>query len=252
MKPCANLTLLFNELPFIQRFAAAKEAGFDAVEVLFPYDVPVQDVVRELTIHELDMALINCPPPNYTGGAPGWAAVPGSRFQNDFRRALRYAQALKVTHLHVMAGETEGDKDIAQHCFVENLRWAADQAPDQSITIEPLNPDDKPGYFLNDFNLARDVILAVDRPNVRLQYDTYHAQIIHGNAAQVWSDFKDIAVHVQVGQTPARGEPDKGEIDFPALFTMIRADGYTGFISGEYNPKVTTSAGLSWLEMLDG
>jgi len=248
MKPCANLTLLFNELPVMQRFGAAKEAGFDFVEILFPYDVPVQDVVRELTIHDLKMVLINCPPPNYTGGAPGWAAVPGSRFQSDFKRALRYAQALKATHLHIMAGEAEGAD--ARACFVENLRWAADQAPDQSLTIEPLNPDDKPGYFLNDFGLAMEIVAAVDRPNVRIQYDTYHAQKIHGDAAKVWDDVKTHSVHVQVGQTPKRGEPDKGQIDFPALFATMKSDGYAGWISGEYIPAKRTEDGLGWLDLL--
>lgn len=246
MKLCANLTLLFAERPFMDRFGAAKDAGFDYVEVLFPYDVPVQDVVRELTLHDLKMVLINCPPPNYTGGQPGWAAVPGSRFQSDFKRALRYAQALKVTHLHIMAGEAAGPE--AQAAFIENLRWAADQAPDQSLTIEPLNPDDKPGYFLNDFNLAMAVIAAVDRPNLGLQYDTYHAQKIHGDAARVWEDVKSRVTHVQVGQTPKRGEPDQGEIDFAALFAAMRRHGYDGWVSGEYIPKGRTEDGLSWLE----
>lgn len=233
----------------MERFAAAKEGGFDAVEVLFPYDVPVQDVVKELTFNDLEMVLINCPPPNYTGGEPGWAAVPGSRFQTDFKRTLRYAQTLKATHLHLMAGDATGQD--AQDCFVANLQWAADQAPEQSLTIEPLNPDDKPGYFLNDFDLALDVVKAVDRPNVRIQYDTYHAQKIHGDAAAVWEKVKDLSVHVQVGQTPARGEPSIGEIDFPALFASMKADGYDGWISGEYIPTKTTAAGLGWLTMLN-
>ena len=248
MKPCANLTLLFNEHPVMERFGAAKEAGFDYVEVLFPYDVPVQDVVRELTIHDLKMVLINCPPPNYTGGEPGWAAVPGSRFQSDFKRALRYAQALKVTHLHIMAGDAEGD--AARACFVDNLRWAADQAPDQSLTIEPLNPDDKPGYFLNDFGLALEVIAAVDRPNLRLQYDTYHAAKIHGDAAKVWDDVKDMVVHVQVGQAPVRTEPVGKGIDFKSLFATMKADGYNGWVSGEYHPAGRTEVGLAWLDTL--
>jgi len=249
MKPCANLTLLFNERPFMERFAAAKEAGFDYVEVPLPYDVPVQDIVRELTIHDLKMVLINCPPPNYTGGAPGWAAVPGSRFQSDFKRALRYAQAMKVTHLHLMAGEAEGEE--ARACFIENLRWAADQAPEHSLTIAPLNADDKPGYFLNDFGLAMEIIAAVDRPNVRIQYDTYHAQKIHGDALQVWGDVKARSVHVQVGQAPKRDEPWKGQIDFSALFATMKADGYDGWISGAYIPAKTSEGGLGWLSLLD-
>lgn len=248
MKPCANLTLLFNEHPFIERFAAAKEAGFDAVEVLSPYDVPVQDVVRELTLNDLKMVLINCPPPNYTGGAPGWAAVPGARFQNDFKRALRYAQALKATHLHVMAGEAEGD--AARACFIDNLRWAADLAPKQSLTIEPMNTADKPGYFLNSFDLALAVIAEVDRPNVRLQFDTYHAAQMHGDVAQVWAKAKAQIAHVQLAQAPVRAEPVGKGIDFAALCDTMRADGYTGWVSGEYHPAKRTEDGLSWLDHL--
>ena len=127
-KFCANLTWLFTELDFLERFEAAKEAGFDAVEVLFPYDVNAQDIVNELGKHELQMALINCPPPNYTGGAQGFAAIPGleERFRKDFGRALRYARTLGVQHLHIMSGVAEGDE--AKATFVNNLRWAAAEA----------------------------------------------------------------------------------------------------------------------------
>ena len=120
MKTCANLTMLFTELPFLERFGAARSAGFDAVEVLFPYDIAVPDMLDMLARNELPLALINCPPPNYAGGARGFAAVVGSRFQQDFKRAVRYAKALGAQHLHIMAGVAEGPE--ARACFVENLR----------------------------------------------------------------------------------------------------------------------------------
>jgi len=246
-KFCANLTWLFTELPFIERIAAAKEAGFDAVEVLFPYDVNAQDIVNELGRYEMTMALINSPPPNYTGGEPGWAAVAGleERFRRDFTRAHRYARTLHAGHLHIMSGDAEGDD--AKALLIENLRWAAAEAPEQSLTIEPLNPYDKPGYFLSDYYLAREVIEAVDAPNVRLQFDAYHAARIHGDPVKLWTEMRDISVHVQVAQTPDRSEPDRGEIDYPAFFAALDDEGYDGWVSGEYKPKGATEAGLGWL-----
>lgn len=176
---CANLTMLFTELPFMERFDAARTAGFDAVEVLFPYDVAVPDMVDMLVRNDLPLALINCPPPNYTGDARGFAAVAESRFRQDFKREARYAKTLGAQHLHIMAGVAEGPD--AKATFIENLRWAATEAPDQSLTIEPINQDDMPGYFLSDFDLAAEVIAAVDAPNLRLQFDAYHAQKITGD-----------------------------------------------------------------------
>jgi len=246
-KFCANLTWLFTELDFLERFEAAKEAGFDAVEVLFPYDVNAQDIVNELGKHELQMALINCPPPNYTGGAQGFAAIPGleERFRKDFGRALRYARTLGVQHLHIMSGVAEGDE--AKATFVNNLRWAAAEAPDQSLTIEPINYDTMPGYFLNDFDLGREIVTAIDAPNLKLQFDTYHAAKITGDVLGTWEKVRDITAHVQVAQMPDRSEPDQGEIDYPAFFAMLDAQGYEGWIAGEYKPRGATNGGLAWI-----
>ncbi|PUB10842.1 hydroxypyruvate isomerase family protein [Yoonia sediminilitoris] len=246
-KFCANLTWLFKELPFLERFEAAKEGGFDAVEVLFPYDVNAQDIVNELGRHNLKMALINCPPPNYTGGEPGWAAVPAQkeRFRRDFNRALRYAKTLGAQHLHIMSGVAEGDE--AKACFIDNLRWATEAAPKQSLTIEPINNDTMPGYFLNCFDLAREVLEAVDAPHLRLQFDTFHAAKITGDMLGTWARMRDLVAHVQVAQMPDRHEPDQGEIDYPAFFSQLAAEGYDGWISGEYEPRSDTRAGLGWI-----
>jgi len=245
-KFCANLTWLFTELPFLERFAAAEEAGVDAVEVLCPYDVNAQAIVAELAKHELQMVLINCPPPNYTGGDQGFAAVPGleARFRTDFKRAARYARTLGVQHLHIMSGAASGD--AAKAAFIENLRWAAQEAPKQSLTIEPINQETKPGYFLNDFDLAREVITAVDAPNLRLQFDTFHAAKITGDVTGTWARMRDITAHVQVAQIPDRSEPDQGAIDYPAFFRMLDAEGYSGWVAGEYTPRAITEEGLSW------
>jgi len=246
-KFCANLTWLFTELPFIERIAAAAEAGFDAVEVLFPYDINVQDLVNALAAHEMPLALINCPPPNYTGGAQGWAGVPGSeaRFERDFRRALRYARTLGARHLHIMSGVAEGE--AARATFLRNLRWAAAEAPDQSLTIEPISVQAMPGYLLNDFALGRDIVESVAAPNLRLQFDTFHAGKITGDVLGTWDRVRDITAHIQVAQITDRGEPDRGAFDFPAFFAQLDAEGYDGWVSGEYAPRKTTEAGLDWI-----
>lgn len=247
VKFSANLSLLFTERPFLERFAAAKAAGFDAVEVQFPYDCPAQEMRDELVIHGLPLIVINAPPPNYTGGARGFAAVPGleARFQRDFARVLRYAQVLKPRHLHIMAGAS--DAPGARATFVENLRWACQKAPGQSLLIEPINQGDMPGYFLADYDLAEAVIAEVGAPNLGLQFDAYHAQIITGDAMAAWARHGAGARHVQVAQLPARSEPDAGIIDYPAFFAALEAAGYDGFVGAEYIPAGTTEAGLGWL-----
>lgn len=243
----ANLTLLFPELPFLDRFEAAAEAGFDAVEVLFPYDDPVPDIRARLAASGLPLILMNCPPPNYTGGPRGMAAVPGAedRFRHDFTRVLRYAAELRPRFIHVMAGAAEGA--AAKDTFIANLAWAAAQAPAQRLTVEPLNLRDNPGYFLADYDLAAEVIDAVGAPNLGLQYDAFHAQMLTGDAMAVWRAQGHCAVHVQVSDTPDRAEPWAGGVDFDTLFAAIRDDGYSGVISAEYLPKGGTRAGLGWL-----
>lgn len=244
----ANISLLFAELPYLERFAAAADAGFKAVEILFPYEFAAKETQRALLSNGLELLLINAPPPNYTGGSPGYAAQPGGtdRFQRDIRRVLRYADVLNAGIIHIMAGYAKGDD--AHETFIENLRWAADFAPNQQFTIEPLNAGDQPGYFLDDYNLAAEVLDIVNRPNVGLQYDAYHAQMIHGDAARVWDNFGKRAVHVQIGAAPSRCEPGSGPVDFNTLFEVIDASGYDGWVSAEYTPSTKrTEDSLSWM-----
>ena len=242
----ANLTMMFTELPLIERFSAAKSAGFDTVEVLFPYDESAADLLDRIVVNALTLALINCPPPNYTDGPRGFAAIPGgqARFQHDFKRSLRYARALGAKHLHVMAGVAAGPK--AKAAYIENLAWAAAQAPGQSLTIEPINPHDMPGYFLNDFDLAAAVLDAVAAPNLHLQFDAYHAHRITGDVAGTWARMAARVAHVQVAGYPGRHEPRGGQIDYVGFFVRLDADGYTGWVSGEYTPRGRTEDGLGW------
>lgn len=243
----ANVSLLFAELPYLDRFHAAAEAGFEAVEILFPYEIAARDTRRAIVANGLELVLINAPPPNYTGGPPGFAAVPGAeeRFRRDITRVMRYVEQLRPGFVHIMAGYEQGAP--AQETFVRNLQWAADHAPGQRFTIEPLNPGDQPGYFLNDYDLAAEVLDLVDRPNVGLQYDTYHAEVIHGDALKVWERFHKRAVHVQIGAAPDRSEPGRGTMEFPALFQAFDDAGYSGWVSAEYNPsKPRTVDTLGW------
>ncbi|MFC3613300.1 hydroxypyruvate isomerase family protein [Lutimaribacter marinistellae] len=244
----ANLSLLFTELPFLDRFSAAADVGFSGVEVLFPYDTATKLTRRALLANGLDFVLMNAPPPNYTGGTPGYAALTGqdARFRSDMKRTMRFAAELRPGLIHVMSGPGEGDD--AKKTFVANLQWLADAYPEQRFTIEPLNPVSQPGYFLNDYDLAAEVLGAVDRPNLALQYDAFHAQMIHGDALGTWEKHGYRAAHIQIGAAPDRSEPGRGPVDFPALFSAIDDSGYSGWVSAEYTPSSgDTRRSLGWM-----
>jgi hydroxypyruvate isomerase len=245
-KFAVNLTYLFKEFPFIERFAEARVHGFDAVEVLFPYDEAASEIARKLADHGLEMIVINTPPPNWAGGERGFAAVPAleERFRKDFIRALRFAKLLRARHMHIMAGKAKGI--VALETFKRNLAWAAKQAPEMSLVIEPVNEFDMPGYFLSDFDLAVQIIEAVDAPNLGLQFDAYHAQTITGDVMEAWKAHHLHVRHIQIASSPDRQEPHKGEIDYPAFFRAVDESGYAGWISAEYNPKARTAEGFEW------
>ncbi|MEM6898143.1 MAG: TIM barrel protein [Pseudomonadota bacterium] len=246
-KFAANLTWLFKELPMIERVAAAAEAGFDGVEILFPYDVNAQELRDACVIHGVKMVLINAPPPNYTGGAQGWAAVPElkDRFRRDFGRVLRYTHVLKPEIVHIMAGVAEGPE--AEDCFVENLVWACAEAPEQKITLEVINRTTMPGYFLHDYDQAAAIMARVGAPNLALQFDTFHAHQITGDVDATWAAHSAHVGHVQVGNGDDRHEPGPAPFDHPAFFKMLDAAGYDGWVAGEYEPKESTEAGLAWI-----
>lgn len=251
MKAAANLSHLWPELPYLDRFDAAAAAGFTGVEVLFPYDTPAKDTQRALMRGGLELVLINAPPPNYTGGARGFAAVVGgeARFAHDMKRAFRYAQELRVPMIHVMSGYTHGQ--AAKETMIANLRQALQDAPAGiTLMLEPLCPQAQPDYFLNDYALTAEIIAAVDAPSLRLQFDSYHAQMIHGDAVAVFNRYRDIIGHVQIGDTPTRSAPGTGSVDFPALFAALRDAGYGGWVSGEYTPGGATEPTLNWMKQL--
>ncbi len=244
----ANLTHLWAELPYLDRFEAAADAGFKAVEVLQPYDVAVPETVAALERNGLQFVLLNAPGPNYTGGARGFAAIPGgeARFDYDMRRAARYATALGAKIIHVLSGVAEGPE--AHAVLIDNLKRAVDALPDSlTLTLEPLNTQANPGYFLSRYDLAADVIEAVGAPNLGLQYDSYHAQVITGDAVACYETYADLIRHIQLGDAPDRTAPGTGNVDFAALFDAIESSGYKGWISAEYTSEDRTELGLGWM-----
>ena len=243
----ANISLLFAELPFMDRFRAAARAGFEGVEILFPYDYPAGEIRAALDANELELALINAPPPGPGAAFPG---LPGgaARFRDTMERVLDTAAVLRPGAIHVMAGYTDDPR--AEDSFTANLQWLCDRAPDQPFTIEPLNPGDQPGYVLTDYDLAARILRRADRSNLGLQFDSYHAHLIHGDALAIWRRHAPRIRHVQLGAPPGRSEPrlDRGPVDFPALFAEIAASGYDGWIGAEYHPgTAATGDSLGWM-----
>lgn len=244
----ANITMLFTEVPMLDRPGLAAQAGFDGVEVLFPYDWPAKE--WEAALGGLPLALINTPPGDWLAGDRGFAAVPGmeARFQDSFLRAADLAARLKADRVHVMAGVARGP--LAEATFAQNLAWAAAQAPDLVLTVEPLNPDDMPGYFLNDFDQAARILDDLDLANVGLQFDLWHAARIHGDAAAVWARVEGRANHVQIAGFPSRAEPGGGGFDLTGLCARLDEIGYAGWVAAEYRPARATVHGLAWLAAL--
>ncbi len=244
----ANLTLLFTEHPLLERFDAARRAGFNTVELLIPNDAPPQDLATALTDANLHLALINTPAPDWIAGDRGLAALPDRQqdFRTSFETALDYATHLNPDHIHIMAGLAHGPE--AQATYIQNLRWAAAQAPGQSLLIEPINPADMPGYFLNDFDQAAAILDTINAPNLALQFDAYHAHKITGDVLSAWAKHGHRTRHIQVASAEGRHEPHKGAIDYPAFFAQLDAQGYAGHVSGEYFPAGSTTDGLDWIK----
>jgi hydroxypyruvate isomerase len=246
----ANVTMLFTEVPMLARPGLAQEAGFDGVEVLFPYDHSPRDWLAALA--GMPVALINTPPGDWASGDRGHAAVPGSElaFRDGFLRAADVATRLGANRIHVMAGAARGE--AAEQTYRENLGWAAAQAPGIGLTIEPLNTDDMPGYFLNDFDQAARILDDLALPSVGLQFDLWHAARIHGDPDAVWARHKRLVNHVQIAGFPNRAEPGGGGFDLTGLCAQLDRDGYTGWVAAEYMPARATVHGLAWLNALKG
>lgn len=247
----ANLTMMFQEHAFMDRFAAAAAAGFDAVEYLFPYEFDVSQIALSLQQNRLTQALFNLPPGNWQAGERGLAALPGRKadFRDSVATALRYAAATGVGRVHVMSGIARRDDSAACACYRDSVAYLCDQAGQAGldVLIEPINARDMPGYFLNDFNYAADLIADLGAANLKLQFDIYHRQIIHGDVLTGLKTLMPIIGHVQIAAVPLRHEPGTGELDDFRILSALDDLGYTGFVGCEYRPAAGTVAGLDWL-----
>jgi hydroxypyruvate isomerase len=248
----ANLTMMFNEWSFLDRFDAAAEAGFSAVEYLFPYDFPPEAIHDRLQRNSLRQALFNMPPGDWAAGERGLAALPSrfDEFRSGVSRALDYAEATGVKKIHMMAGLADADGTGAMANYRRALEYAAGLLAEKNLDLllEPINGRNMPGYFLNSFDTALQIIDTAGLPNVRLQFDIYHCQILHGDVTmRLRRDFSHVG-HVQIASIPSRNEPDGEELNYPFLFSELDRLGYAGYVGCEYNPRGATLDGLGWFE----
>jgi hydroxypyruvate isomerase len=248
----ANLSMMFNEVPFLDRFEAAAKAGFKGVEFLFPYDHAPAEVAARLKGAGLKQTLFNVPPGDFTKGERGIGGVPGREadFEKGIATALTYAEALGCPLLHVMAGLTYHGSN--RPTYVKNLKKAAKLAAKQDVTllIEPINTRDIPGYLVNRTTDALAIIAQVGEPNVKLQFDLYHRQIMEGDLVMAIREYGAISPHMQLANPPDRGEPDDGEINYRTVFKEVDASGFKGWIGCEYKPRGDTVKGLAWAKNL--
>ena len=249
----ANLSMMFNEVPFLERFARAREAGFEAVEFLFPYEFEAGDVADALKSQGLTQALFNMPPGNWEKGERGVAALPGRQdeFEAAVETALDYARALDCQNLHCMAGVIPPGVDPAEaeRLYTSNLAFAAKRlaAEGRNLLIEPLNHRDAPGYLLSRQDHARGIIERSHLDNLRLQFDIYHCQIVHGDLIRWMEKLMPIIGHVQIADVPERHEPGTGEINYPNVLAALDRLGYEGWVGCEYRPAGGTEEGLGWM-----
>ena len=251
----ANLSMLYPEYDFLDRFSAARKDGFDAVEYLFPYDYDALELKRRLDDNGQTQALFNAPPGDWANGERGMASLPGreAEFRDSVARALEYAAVLGNDRVHVMAGllpdATEATRARHHAVYIENVAYAAAQAKQAGLTIvlEPINQRDMPGYFISRQDAGQSVCKEVGADNLKVQFDCYHCQIVEGDIEmKLRRDFSGIG-HIQIAGVPSRNEPDLGELNYPHLFNVIDELGYTGWIGCEYRPRGNTSEGLEWL-----
>jgi hydroxypyruvate isomerase len=246
----ANLGYLFTEHPLLERIDAAAAAGFKAIELQFPYDVPASAVKAAIERNKLTILGLNTPP-GERDGEFGLAAVPGREkdWQGLFSRALEYATAIGASAIHCLAGKVAPEqRPAADRVFADNLAAAAGLAAANNITllIEPINGRDRPNYFLNHVEHAADIIRKIGKANIRMQFDFYHVQIVGGDLIYRLEKFLPVIGHLQCAAVPSRHEPDEGEVNYPAVFEAVDRVGFKGWIGAEYRPRARTEDGLGW------
>ncbi len=248
----ANLTMMFTELPFPDRFAAAADQGFSLVEYLFPYEYDPDSLARRLEDCGLSQALFNLPAGDWATGERGLACLPGreKEFEDSVEKAVLYARALKCPRVHAMAGNAPADagKGELESLYLANIRRAAQRLADEGLELclEPINRYSMPGYFLRTQGQAAEYIAHLGLPNVRLQFDFFHCQMEEGNVAGTLRRHFPLIGHCQIAGVPDRHEPDQGELHYPYLFELLDSLGYQGVVGCEYIPAGSTAAGLGW------
>jgi hydroxypyruvate isomerase len=251
-KFAANLSMMFNEHAFLDRFDAAADAGFTAVEYLFPYEFAPDDIAERLKRNKLTQALFNLPPGDWEKGERGIAALAGreAEFETNLQKALPYIEATGVKRVHPMAGIASKADPLAHAAYRRAVQHTCEMLAPRgvSVMLEPINKRDMPGYFLNDFALAEAIIAELKQPNLKLQFDIYHRQIMHGDVAMALKRLMPITGHVQIASVPSRNEPDGEELNYPFLFAELDRLGYEGFVGCEYRPRGATTDGLGWLK----
>lgn len=257
MRLAANLSLMFTEVPLLERFQAAKEAGFDVVEIQFPYGENIEDLVAAKTAAEVEVCLINVPADDLMMGGEGLAAVPEK--QDQFEQALslcaEYAKALQVKLVNVLPGRCLDHSRIAEYrnTLLSNLHKAADffAERDVLVTFEAVNTRDMPNFILHNSQQMLDVISEVAHENLKMQFDVYHMQIMDGQVDEYIKEYGHLIGHIQFADVPGRGEPFTGDLNFNSILEGIRNSDYQGYVAAEYQPTVTTKDSLGWMKKLD-
>ena len=254
----ANLSTMYREHDFADRFGAAARDGFTAVEFMFPYPYPARRLSRLLQEHGLRQVLFNSPPGDWNAGDRGCAAIPGreAEFREGFCKAVEYATVLECPRIHAMAGlmPENGDRERFRSTYLENLAWAAERAADAGVDvlIEPIAQRNIPGFFLNRQDEAHAVLAELGKANIKVMMDLFHCQVAEGDLTaklrRYLAERPSRVGHIQIASVPDRHEPDAGEVNFPYIFQLIEELGYSGWIGLEYIPMAGTSEGLGWLD----
>lgn len=253
-KFAVNLSTIFLEVPFIERFKKAPELGFSSVECQFPYAYTTEELIEEMERNQLSMVLLNLPPGDWEKGDRGLATDPArvDAFKESVSQGIKYATALKVPRIHCMAGIlSELEQEQAKEVYVNNLYYAGTELAKHDLTllIEPINRYNMPDYFLSNLHQAAEILEEVDLPNVKLQFDFYHIERIHGDSLSLYDQYADFIGHVQIADTPTRHEPGTGEMDFQKIFQHLK-NTYEGYIGLEYSPKGRSEDSFEWLKTL--